>query len=260
MSENIRTRLGNGFSKFGREGSVWRWQFYWNKGKAGLQDGYDKGYLNQNADIFERLKTRFFTAVLLNNNYYKKAHYFILYLCSQIRKYDVPVLELNIKPDYTLSHSFTQQAKSIFSEGSLNYISELVQNTYVQIKSKEHAKNIDINKMIEEANQKYSKPKDNDARIQTFWQQLLIDCFPKEVRPSLATIRAKADKEKKEFILFCSELQKDFLEENISLWANYFLKKTHNYSITYVLPKPTQEPMPVSINNSISDLVNKFKL
>jgi phosphorylcholine metabolism protein LicD len=137
-----------------------------------------------------------------------------------------------------------------------------VQNTCVQIKSKEHAKNIDINKMIEEANQKYSKPKDDDARVQTFWQQLLIDCFPKEVRPSLATIRAKADKEKKEFMLICSKEQKDFLEENISLWGSYFLAKTHNYSITYVLPKPTQaqEPMPVSINNQISNFVNKFKL
>lgn len=250
MKENgLKQRLGNGFAKFGREGSVWRWEFYWNEGKSGKQHGYDKGYLQQNADIFERLKTRFLNGVLVNACYYKKAYYFVLYLCAETNSKDIPVLELYVKSGYKLEHNFYVQAKEIFSQGTLNYISELINEAQVKIQSKEQSQNIKVSDLIQKANERFAKPQDMQARVQTFWEQLIRDCFPKDVRPRLATIKAKVDKQKKEFFLICTEEQKDFLEENISLWADYFLSKTRNYNVNYLLPKPTQEPMPVSINN-----------
>jgi hypothetical protein len=234
----LKNRLDKGFAKFGREGSVWRWEFYWNEGKSGKQHGYDKGYLQQNADIFERLKIRFFNGVLLNAGYYKKAHLFILFLCGKTTKEDIPILELHIRSDYKLKHEFTTQAKEIFSEGCLQYISETITQIELQIQSKEQG-SINIMQLIEQANEKYSKQmkQDEQAQAQTFWEKLLIACFPKDVRPSLATIKARADKENKLFFLYCTEKQKEFLEANLEAWADYFLSKAKAYQVNYILPQ-----------------------
>lgn len=255
----LKHRLGNGYGKFGRNGSVWRWQFYWNEGKTSMQDGYDKGYLNQNADIFERLKTRFLNAVLVNAGYYKKAYYFVLYLCAETtRKEDIPILELHVKSGYKLEHNFSDKAKEIFSQGSLNYISELIAEAQVKIQSKEQSQNQKLSDLIQKANEKFAKPQpqeDRQARVQTFWEQLIIDCFQKNIRPMLATIRANV--EGNIFLLRCTETQKDILEENLELWADYFLQKTKSkYQLLYEVKETTFTDLRAVQNK----LVEKFKL
>jgi hypothetical protein len=143
-NNGLQTRLGHGFARFGRSGSVWRWEFSWNKffgkSKENLQHGYDKGFLATNEDIFERLKTRFFKSVLLESKYFEKANNFRVYLCSPEGK-EADELIFTIRffrnDDGTLESSFRlcEFATLEFTQGTQNYLEELFSEYTLKIKN-----------------------------------------------------------------------------------------------------------------------------
>lgn len=165
-NNGLQTRLGHGFAKFGRAGSVWRWEFSWNKffgkSKENLQHGYDKGYLNANDDIFERLKTRFFKSVLMDGRYFEKANNFKLFLCSpEGKQFDELVFTLRFfkNTDNSIECQFflCEFAETVFTEGTQNYFLELFAEYSLKIKNDTLPKQ-KISDLINQINQNILNP------------------------------------------------------------------------------------------------------
>ncbi|GIW70429.1 MAG: hypothetical protein KatS3mg101_1176 [Patescibacteria group bacterium] len=132
----LKKRLGKGYAKFGREGSIWRWEFTWNNPKRHKEGyGYDKGFLDSNYGIFERLKRRFIQGVLINARYFEKANNFRLYLCGPTKEEDILVFTLFIHRDFELEYEFTPWVYNSLNHSSIDYLEELLIEAQVKIRN-----------------------------------------------------------------------------------------------------------------------------
>ena len=159
QKKGLKDRLGAGYAKFGRNGSVWRWEFSWNDSGRG-QNGYDNGFLKSNADIFERLKARFVYGVLENANYHLKANYFRLYLVDNERK-ENDELMISLRFDtakeentyYLTPHvDFSEFALQNFSKASIDYLKDVFANYALKLKGKYFPNQNSISSLIKQAN------------------------------------------------------------------------------------------------------------
>ena len=156
----LKDRLGAGYAKLGRNGSVWRWEFTWNDTGRG-QNGYDNGFLTSNAAIFERLKTRFIYGVLENANYHLKANYFRVYLIdTEDKTKDELIISLrfdnateNGKEYLTPIFSFSQYAKDELSKASILYLEDVFAEYALKLKNKYIGEKNTVNSLIKQANE-----------------------------------------------------------------------------------------------------------
>jgi len=270
IKNGLQTRLGHGYAKFGRAGSVWRWEFSWlfhfGKGENKAH-GYDKGYLEDNTGIFERLKTRFLKSVILDNRFYEKATNFKVYLCDKDHKQnDELIFTLRFfRNNGTIEAvwELSDYARRELSQGSQNYLDEILSEMAHKIRqqSNPHARD-SIKNLITEINQQakpQEKQKGNQADM--FWANLVKQCFSSEEAELLRGITAQTDNEKGIFYLSLNKEQYDFLEnESFEKWANYFRKHLPaSFRLEYLVQQETPQ-VSNPIQQQISNIVQKFKV
>jgi hypothetical protein len=107
----VQQRLGDGFGKFGRNGSFWAWKFTWLDSSQDAT-GYDSGFLtNEKATFFDRLKMRFGKKVLCDK--YKNSTGNPKYKA----KVGVPYVELTNRFDVCLLGDTSASDIVLFSVG-----------------------------------------------------------------------------------------------------------------------------------------------
>jgi hypothetical protein len=269
--------MGAGYARFGRSGSVWRWEFSWNNfyGKqVNLCHGYDKGLLSDNSAIFERLKTRFLKSVILDNKLYERANNFRVYLCDEEdKKNDALVFKLRFvkDPKGVLEAIFELQEFALqnFSSGTIAYLRKLFADYTFRIQqATSPSPKTSLSVLVKEINQEAEQtrkvvpatsPSSNKAMM--FWQNMCKACFTPAEQIKLNGIRVQVDEKQELFLVLLTQDQYDFLEEAVfEKWAWYFQEHLPTFKIQYqLLQQPTLDHKQEA-NQIVAGLLQKFKV
>jgi hypothetical protein len=269
QKNGLQDRLGNGYAKFGRAGSVWRWEYTWNnfygKNRENKQDGYDKGFLKSNAEIFERLKTRFLKSVILDCKYYDTANNFKVFLCDgQTKKEDklIFMLRFTREKDCTVAHfELCDFAKMEFSIGSQNYMKELFTEFELKIKNKS-APQKTIKELVNELNGMVDR-----IKAEKIPQNLLVNnyhnaidevfqYYPEKVRQDFKTKVTPKVINQKLFFVFPESAD---LEKTREMFGSELsdIAQMMNYDDAALMLNAPKRPQ--TVQNEVNNLVQKLK-
>lgn len=136
----LKKRIGAGFAKYGREGSVIKWLFHWSD-SGQLQTGYNQGIIKNNttnAELLAILKNKIFTGFLTRktckNVPYPQAikSSIEIYILGDTAENDILLFSLNFywreeanKKIRDVEILFSDEIKLFFLKGELKYIEEM---------------------------------------------------------------------------------------------------------------------------------------
>ncbi len=185
----LAQRMGNGFGKFTRQGSVWRWEFEWLDGNR-TQHGYDSGKLpNTNKELWERLETSFAKRILTTTKkkglhagkmYAELVRGFRVYLVDgQDKTKDILLFTVSFSQKYTednikymyANFSLTPEAVASLERGNLVYINELFAVWQLEIQNHYRSANTTAKDLLAQLNKQATLSP--QATLQARWADLL---------------------------------------------------------------------------------------
>jgi hypothetical protein len=193
QKRGLAERMGNGFGKFTRQGSVWRWEYEWlDSGRT--QHGYDRGKLpDTNKELWERLELRFAKGVLTTTKktklhagkmYAEIVRGFRVYLVDgQDKTQDILMFTVSFSQRYTednikyMHANFTVSPEAIagLERGNLVYLNELFAAWQLQIQNHYRNANSTAKDLLAKLNQTQAATSSPQATLQARWADLLVE-------------------------------------------------------------------------------------